>query len=234
MAQITRNRSLAVAIMLAFTLVIGFCATSAQAAVIVPITMVSLTPGDGKLTLTVSVAGGTYYYLYDTKKLMDFPPNDTSVDINKLTSFIMTTDIQATNGTTYWVYVFTLGDHVGNPEEDHYDITGFASFTATPSGVTPPQPPINPPTPVTPSSPSSSDAALPPVAPNYQKGRIVRCSEWVNVRGTSSTDGTIIGKAFLGEAIELLEWNQGGTWCKVLYNGGNNAGWIFGKFIKCE
>lgn len=64
-----------------------------------------------------------------------------------------------------------------------------------------------------------------------EPARIGRCQEWVNVRSDAGTGYGIIGKVYLGEEIELLQWNKDETWCKVLYNNGSNAGWVFGKYI---
>lgn len=67
--------------------------------------------------------------------------------------------------------------------------------------------------------------------PVYEQAKIGRCKEWVNIRSGPSTKHDIIGRAYLGETIELVEWNQGETWCKVYYDNGNKVGWVFGKFI---
>lgn len=65
----------------------------------------------------------------------------------------------------------------------------------------------------------------------YEKAVIGNCDEWVNVRSGLGMDYEVIGWAYLGEIVELLQRNNDETWCKVLYNGGNNAGWVHGKFI---
>lgn len=68
-------------------------------------------------------------------------------------------------------------------------------------------------------------------APVYEKAVIGNCKEWVNVRSGPGMDSEVFGRAYLGEIVELLQWNDGETWCKVLFSGGNNAGWVHGKFI---
>lgn len=66
----------------------------------------------------------------------------------------------------------------------------------------------------------------------HQKATVVGCKESANVRALPSTEAAICGQVFLGETIELLAWDETGTWCKILYNGGNNVGWLHGKFIR--
>ena len=69
------------------------------------------------------------------------------------------------------------------------------------------------------------------VVKTNERARVGHCKEWVNVRSGPGTDYDVIGRAYLDEIIELLEWNKGETWCKVLYNNGNALGWIHGRFI---
>lgn len=65
----------------------------------------------------------------------------------------------------------------------------------------------------------------------YEKARIGNCREWVNVRSGPGTEYEIIGRAYLNEKIELLQWNKDETWCDIIYNGGNNRGWVYWTFI---
>ena len=67
---------------------------------------------------------------------------------------------------------------------------------------------------------------------NYEKAIVVNVKEWANVRSGPGIDTEIAGRVYLGEQIELLQWNKDETWCKVLYNDGNNLGWLHYKFIK--
>lgn len=67
---------------------------------------------------------------------------------------------------------------------------------------------------------------------SYEQAIVIKCREWANVRSGPSTDHEIVGQVYLGETIELLQWNKDETWCKILYNGGNNLGWLYYKFIK--
>lgn len=55
--------------------------------------------------------------------------------------------------------------------------------------------------------------------------------EWASIRSGAGTDFPAVDKVYLGETLELVQWNQSETWCKVLYRGGTKAGWIFGEFI---
>lgn len=66
---------------------------------------------------------------------------------------------------------------------------------------------------------------------NLQSARIGNCREYVNLRDGPSTDSPIIGKAYLGTPLELMEWNREGDWCKVLLNNRGSAAWVAGQFI---
>lgn len=93
----------------------------------------------------------------------------------------------------------------------------------------------NPPIPSPPQSGgstiSSYEEEREPVREN-QRATVINVREYANVRALPSTDAAITGQVSLGETIELLEWDETGTWCKIIYNGGSNLGWLHGKFIK--
>lgn len=66
----------------------------------------------------------------------------------------------------------------------------------------------------------------------HQKATVANCNESANIRALPSTDAEIIGEVLAGETIELLKWDASGSWCKVLYSGGNHTGWLHGQFIQ--
>ena len=119
--------------------------------------------------------------------------------------------------------------HIINFEDTQFILLqipfGTYSFTTRPAPVAP----------VVSGKPSGKEpkpeSAKPETAKAYEKAKVGHCNEWINVRSGPGTGYGIIGTAYLGETIELLEWNVGETWCKVLYNNGNAMGWIHGKFI---
>lgn len=76
------------------------------------------------------------------------------------------------------------------------------------------------------------DSAEPaPYVPQGEPAKIGNCKEYAPVYERADKKSAVIGKAILGEAILLQRWNSGETWCRVLYNNGNNIGWVQGKFI---
>lgn len=77
----------------------------------------------------------------------------------------------------------------------------------------------------------AKEETAPPQKPAYEQAKIGRCKEWANVRSGPGVAFDIIGQAKLGETVELLEWSADGAWCRAFYNGGNNIGWIHGRFI---
>lgn len=58
---------------------------------------------------------------------------------------------------------------------------------------------------------------------------VVNVAEWVNVRSGPGTDYDIIGKAYLGEALQVLQTRDG--WVECYYNNGSARGWIHGEFV---
>lgn len=62
-------------------------------------------------------------------------------------------------------------------------------------------------------------------------GYIGNCETRVNVREGPGTANEIIGKVYPGEWVEVLSWNATATWCKVIYDGGNKAGWISAQYV---
>jgi len=82
-----------------------------------------------------------------------------------------------------------------------------------------------------PSGSGSEDSSSSPPSIAHEQAIIGNCKEWVNVRSGPGIEYDIIGKAYLGEEIELLQWNNGETWCRIYYNNGNNIGWVQGNFI---
>lgn len=83
-------------------------------------------------------------------------------------------------------------------------------------------------------TPSSSGTSYEeePTPRHNQTATVVNVREYANIRTLPSTDATIVGQVALGEIIELVEWDETDTWCKIIYNGGSNLGWLHGKFIK--
>lgn len=64
-----------------------------------------------------------------------------------------------------------------------------------------------------------------------EKVRIVGVQEYCNVRTGPGTGYDVAGRAYLGDAIELLEWDATETWCKVIYGNGQYLGWIHRDFL---
>lgn len=60
--------------------------------------------------------------------------------------------------------------------------------------------------------------------------RIANCKEWVNVRAEASTKSKPIGKAYLGDTVNVLYWNTAATWAYANY-GGSKTGWVSGQFL---
>lgn len=58
---------------------------------------------------------------------------------------------------------------------------------------------------------------------------VVNVSEWVNVRSGPGMDYDIIGKAYLGEALEVIQAQDG--WVECYYNNGSARGWIHGDYV---
>lgn len=52
------------------------------------------------------------------------------------------------------------------------------------------------------------------------------------VYAEASQDSAAVGSVQAGAPIQLVRWGGGGKWCKIIYNGGNNSGWVQGKHIK--
>lgn len=77
----------------------------------------------------------------------------------------------------------------------------------------------------------SSSSSEPSPPPAHEKATIGHCAEWANIRSGPGTNFGIIGRVYLGDTVELLQWNTDGEWCKVLYGGGSNVGWLHGKYI---
>ena len=100
-------------------------------------------------------------------------------------------------------------------------------FSAT---VSPGEAPNPPPTLPADSRPRDDGNSL-PTGPDGVPAKIGRCREWVNVRSGPGTSHSIVGRAYLGEAIRLLRWNEDETWGRVIYNNNGNAGWVYQKFI---
>lgn len=78
---------------------------------------------------------------------------------------------------------------------------------------------------------SGGSAELPPDTPKGQPASIGNCKEYVPVHERPDIKSPVIGRIALGEPILLLQWNKGETWCKVLYNGENNTGWVQREYI---
>ncbi len=118
------------------------------------------------------------------------------------------------------------------PAVTSFTVTGVAPGTTTytlntTDGITPTFTII-----VTAASPRSG-SNLPEVRPGpvYQQARIGNCKISTPVHERADADSPVIGQAYLGEIVHLLSWNNGETWCKVFYNGGNNTGWVQVKYI---
>lgn len=60
--------------------------------------------------------------------------------------------------------------------------------------------------------------------------KIANCKEWVNVRAEASTKSKSVGKAYLGDTVNILYWNTAATWAYANY-GGSKTGWISGQFL---
>ncbi len=90
--------------------------------------------------------------------------------------------------------------------------------------------------PVTPPSGRTGGSGEPTVArddgPVGQSARIARVNQYAPVYDQPDKTCPVIGKAYLGESILLQRWS--GDFCLVLYNGGNNAGWVLGKYIQAD
>lgn len=66
----------------------------------------------------------------------------------------------------------------------------------------------------------------------HERAVVEGIKESANVRSGPGTDTEVIGQVKAGETIELLQWNEGETWCKICYNGGNSIGWLYHEFIR--
>lgn len=51
------------------------------------------------------------------------------------------------------------------------------------------------------------------------------------VYGTANTSGEVVGSLAKGEGVQILEYTYGNGWYRVLYAGGQRAGWVEGKYI---
>lgn len=76
-----------------------------------------------------------------------------------------------------------------------------------------------------------SDSSSDDIKADYPKAVIGNCREWVSARVSDSTKSEVLGKIYLGEEVEILRWNKDKTWARVVYNDGNNAGWVLGKYL---
>lgn len=90
----------------------------------------------------------------------------------------------------------------------------------------------NPPAPSKPSGVSGGVVEESLTEREHQKANVTGVQAYANVRSAASTDAEIIGQVQLGETIELLSWNVDESWCKIRYNGGTQAGWLHGRFVK--
>lgn len=118
-------------------------------------------------------------------------------------------------GGGYYNLLFNL------PQED---ATFYAvwEFIGT---ITPPEDPEGP------DDPSDSDEPYFEPVTNYAQAKIGNCREWVNVRSGPGAQNDVIGRVYLGEQVEILQWDETGAWCKVIYNNGNSCGWVHGQYI---
>lgn len=117
------------------------------------------------------------------------------------------------------------------------DITG--SGIASTDQPDPPGPPDQPDPPGPPNPPappavnnSSTDTFEPVSRQNHEKATVVKAKNGADIRVGPGKSYDVIGQVKNGETIELLEWNANESWCKVLYNNGNNLGWLYYKYIE--
>lgn len=71
-----------------------------------------------------------------------------------------------------------------------------------------------------------------PAPRENQRANIASTSGTANVYAEPNERSQLLGTARAGESVELLQWDSTGTWCKIIYNGGNNAGWVAGVHLK--
>jgi len=67
--------------------------------------------------------------------------------------------------------------------------------------------------------------------PQLQQAKIGNCKTTAPVYAYPMGDGDVIGKIPEGAIIQLMEWANAGSWCRILYNGRNNAGWVQARYI---
>lgn len=77
---------------------------------------------------------------------------------------------------------------------------------------------------------SSSSAPEPASVKAHEKASSATAPSGQN-RFSPGTNCDTIGKVYLGDTVELLQWDKSGEWCRLLYGGGNNVGWVHGKYI---
>ncbi|MDL2319416.1 SH3 domain-containing protein [Eubacteriales bacterium OttesenSCG-928-A19] len=64
----------------------------------------------------------------------------------------------------------------------------------------------------------------------FQPGMVVvNCNEWVNVREGPGEEYAVIGRAYLGEALQVVGEQNG--WVECFYSGGDAVGWIRADFV---
>lgn len=66
------------------------------------------------------------------------------------------------------------------------------------------------------------------VALTTQRGHIVNVEEYAPVH-SGPDSGYVVGAAYLRHTVKMIQWI--GDWCQVLYNNGNNIGWVYGEYI---
>lgn len=82
----------------------------------------------------------------------------------------------------------------------------------------------------------SQQSVTTPKAPAYQRtsgysAYIANCDEWVNVRSGPGKSYDAVGRAYLGDTVTVLQWQNG--WAECRYSG-NATGWISGSFISTK
>lgn len=118
---------------------------------------------------------------------------------------------------------FTITDSLGSFPATLGDSTRNGERIANPY-YTPPAPP--------PPAPPAADSVPDPMKYDIAKIGHVKRYATVYVRPDSKSD--VLGKAYLGEEVQLIAYNVGNTWYRIIYNGGNNAGWVPAKYLVVE
>ncbi len=195
---------------------------------------ITLTPGDGKITVRADDTAGFIgsKLLLVASDVVYSPVGGSWIE----PSFVGTSAFEYTlgqdydlsvnnhgnplvNGTTYYVYLFLTGALTGG----QYVINAYGHGTATPETAPAAQP-----------AAQTADPAVQVYVPaNYQKGMIINCNEWVSVRIAPEAGSEVLGRVYLGEIVELMKWDSPSeNWCWVSYNGGMNGGWVDGRYIQ--